>query len=95
MVAWASMVFPLISRRKKTTFSRDLAPRCLAGVKNPRVLRFFSILTNSLGGLDSMFRFGVTATETDEGPFGVRTVFRIAGFRRVGKLLMRKGQKLV
>jgi hypothetical protein len=42
-----------------------------------------------------MFRFGVTATETDEGPFGVRTVFRIAGFRRVGKLLMRKGQKPV
>jgi hypothetical protein len=72
------MVLPFSSRRKKTTFSRDFAPRCFAGVKNPKVLRFFSILTKSLGALGSIdVAAGVTATETVEGPLGVRTEFRI------------------
>jgi len=52
----------------------------LAGVKKPRLLRFFSILTNSFGSMD---RFaGVTAAET-EGAFGVRTEFRILGGLRL------------
>lgn len=44
------MVFPLSSRRNVTVFSRAFVPLCLAGVKKPRVLRFFSILTNSRVG---------------------------------------------
>src|SRR4051794_6255330 len=92
MVACASTVFPFNSRRKKTIFSLDLAPRCFAGVKNPRVFRFFSILTKSLGvwGEISVL-FGVTATEPVEEPLGVRTVSRITKGNEARKLLMRKG----
>ena len=38
---------PSISRRKITTFFRGPAPLCLAGVKNPRELRFFSTFTKA------------------------------------------------
>src|SRR6476661_8324414 len=58
MVASASTVLPFTSRLKRIVFSRcSILPRDLEGVKNPKVLRFFSTLTKSRRCVTLWFSF--------------------------------------